>query len=89
MFIKLTLASGNKIRINTRNIESYGTITEDTHKFCEGYEGMTYIVPAGMLDETTLYIVKESANEIDEMLETCGMMYIRIKKLERGCTVNE
>ena len=58
-FLKLENSSGRMIRINFNHIESYGkTLSGD----------YTYIAPCGCESDDDIYLVKQSPEEIDEML---------------------
>lgn len=68
-FIKLTLLSGTPIRVNMDTIESYGVIKSTTYVCKSAYEGKTYLCPMGCDVDEDAYVVKESPEEIDDLLE--------------------
>lgn len=70
MFIKLHEAKDYEIRINMSMVESYITITNELNFCSDNCIGMTYV---NMLsDEGRFYVVKETPEEIDEMLKERG-----------------
>lgn len=74
-FIKLTLSTGSKARINFDLVESYGTIDDSSYGYTSHmynkFNGLTYVVFNGMRDDEMPYIVKETVEQIDELVKPC------------------
>lgn len=70
-FITLTDFNNEKVRINFNHIESYGVITTKNYNFNDqhmNWDGFTFLCPAGISDADGIYVVKETPDQIDRML---------------------